>query len=230
VSPREDYEEEAAEVLRHLRTAVVPVRTVLELGSGGGHLASWLTGLLELTLVDRSPAMVAVSTARNPGCEHAIGDMRTVRLGRQFDAVLIHDAVDYLCTETDLSAAFRTAFEHCRPGGILVVLPDHTTETFEPATDHGGSDGPDGRAVRFLEWTTDPDPTDTTVRTDYVFVLRDGDGTVRLAHDVHVLGLFPEQTWLRLLHDTGFRAEAERERTTEDRTPRTVFRGHRPAS
>src|SRR5262245_2014986 len=39
ISPPEDYAEEAAEAARHLRAAAIPVREVLELGSGGGHNA-----------------------------------------------------------------------------------------------------------------------------------------------------------------------------------------------
>src|SRR3972149_1508073 len=60
--------------------------TVLELGSGGGNNASHMKAHFKLTLVDRSPAMLAVSRALNPECEHLEGDMRTLRLGRGFDA------------------------------------------------------------------------------------------------------------------------------------------------
>ena len=67
--------------------------------------------------------------------------MRTVRLGRTFDAVFVHDAVCYLLTEDDVLACLMTAREHCRPGGIVVVVPDDTRETWVPDTDHGGSDG-----------------------------------------------------------------------------------------
>jgi hypothetical protein len=172
--------------------------------------------------------MLAVSAALNPECDHRLGDMRTVRLGRTFDAVLMHDAVDYLCSGHDLAATFRTAAVHCRPGGIVVVLPDDTRETFEPSTDHGGSDAPDGRGIRYLEWTVDPDPTDTTVRTDYVFVAREADGSVRVVHDVHVLGLFPESTWKAQLEAAGFEVEVRTEHTEEDRPPRRIFVGHAP--
>lgn len=229
LSPVADYEEEAAEVVRHLRTAAIPVGEVLELGSGGGHLASWARAAFRMTLVDLSPGMVEVSRATNPGCEHHVGDLRTVRLGRTFDAVLLHDAVEYMTTEADLLAAFRTAFEHCRPGGVVVAVPDHTLESFEPSCDHGGSDAPDGRGARLLEWSIGPTATDPTVRTDYVLVLREADGSVRTVHDEHHTGLFATATWLRLLEEAGFRAEARIEETTEDREPRTIFVGHRPA-
>src|SRR5436309_11961753 len=162
VSPPAEYREEAAYAATLLATADSPVRQVLELGSGGGHNAFHLKATFAMTLVDLSDDMLAVSRRLNPECEHVQGDMRTVRLGRQFDAVFVHDAVDYMTDEADLGHAVETAFVHCRPGAVAVFMPDDTTEIFEASTDHGGADGDDGRAVRYLEWAWDPDPTDTT--------------------------------------------------------------------
>ena len=151
---------------------------VLELGSGGGHLASHLADRFALTLVDLSAPMLAVSRRLNPGASHEVGDMRTVRLHREFDAVLIHDAIDYMTTEADLAAAIATAYAHCRPGGRVVIVPDDVMETFEERTEHGGTDGADGRAIRFLSWSYDPDPADSETLTQYTFMLRAADGGV----------------------------------------------------
>ena len=49
--------------------------------------------------------------------------------------VLIHDAIVYATTPAAVRDTLRTAAHHCRPGGLVVVLPDHTRETFEPSTD-----------------------------------------------------------------------------------------------
>jgi hypothetical protein len=113
---------------------------------------------------------------------------------------------------------------------VCVLAPDDLADTFQPSTEHGGSDGDDGRAARYLAWSWDPDPSDTTVRTEYAFALREADGTVRLVHDTDVTGLFPRTTWLRLLDDAGFDALAVMEETDEDRPPRTLFIGHRRAT
>ena len=51
--------------------------------------------------------MLALSATLNPECEHLEGDMRTLRLGRTFDVVFIHDAISYLTTEDDLRARDR---------------------------------------------------------------------------------------------------------------------------
>lgn len=200
----EDYAEEAEFYRQALLAACPhPPQTLLELGSGGGNNASHLKAHFTLTLVDLSPGMLAISRSLNPECEHLPGDMRTVRLGRLFDAVLIHDAIMYMTSEVDLRAAFETAFVHCRPGGAALFVPDHVCETFQPATDHGGHDG-EKRGMRYLEWTWDPDQDDTTYLVEFAYLLKDEKGTLRCEYDRHILGLFPRQTWLRLLAETGF--------------------------
>jgi SAM-dependent methyltransferase len=200
----EEYVDEAAFILDLLRGNVDgPLETLLELGSGGGNTASHLRAHLRLTLTDLSPAMLDLSRTLNPECEHFLGDMRTVRLGRVFDAVLIHDAVMYMTSEADLRAALETAFVHLRPGGVAVIAPDCVRETFQPTTDHGGHDGV-GRALRYLEWSYDPDPDDTTFVTDFALLLREGADDVRVRLDRHVEGLFPRATWLGLLRAVGF--------------------------
>jgi SAM-dependent methyltransferase len=228
ISPVEDYAGEAAEFGRVFREAIPGAVTMLELGSGGGHNAFYLQRAYVMTLTDLSEEMLAVSRKLNPACEHVQGDMRTLDLGRTFDAVFAHDAIDYMTTEADLAAAMATAYRHCRPGGVALFVPDHLPESFEPDTDCGGTDGPGGEGIRYLEWSYDPDPDDTTGTVHYSFVTRDADGRVGSCSETHVFGMFSRATWIRLLEAQGFVAEAVTERTDEDRHPRLFFVGRRP--
>src|SRR5580692_6378245 len=158
ISPPEEYTGEAAHLADLFHTAEIPVREVLDLGSGGGGVAVHLKDRLAMTLVDLSDEMLDVSRRLNPECEHVRGDMRTIRLGRTFDAVLVHDAVDYMTTEDDLRQVIETAWAHCRPGGLALFVPDYTAESFTAGSGHGGSSDADGRQASFREWTWDPDP------------------------------------------------------------------------
>lgn len=218
ISPREDYAVEADHHLRLLtRHARRPIETLLELGCGGGNNAFYLRKRARLTLTDLSPAMLAVSRGVNPNCVHILGDMRSLRLTAHdeqpglcaFDAVLVHDAIMYMRSEADLLAAMRTAFIHCAPGGAALFVPDCVRETWAASTGHGGRDGSDGRAVRFLDWTRDADPDGTEYEVDIVYILRGADGTVRIAQDCHRFGLFPVATWMRLLAEAGFEPTVE---------------------
>ena len=204
-----EYAEEAAFYSQQLMEECDrPPETVLELGSGGGNNASHMKAHFQMTLTDLSPGMLDLSRSINPECEHIQGDMRTLRLGREFDAVFVHDAVVYMTTEADLKAAIDTAFIHCRRGGAALFAPDHVRENFTPSTDHGGHDGDDGRGLRYLEWTWDPDPSDDTYTVDFAYLLKDSPGSVRGEQDRHIEGLFSRATWLRLLHEAGFEARS----------------------
>ncbi|MBB1253879.1 class I SAM-dependent methyltransferase [Streptomyces sp. OF3] len=225
ISPVAEYTEEAEFAAGLLESAEIPVREVLELGSGGGHNAFHLRARFDMTLVDLSDQMLEVSRRLNPGVPHVRGDMRHVRLGRLFDAVFVHDAIDYMTTRGDLLAAFRTAHAHLRPGGVAVFLPDHVAESFRPETDCGGSDADDGSGIRYLEWTWRPTDARDIARTEYTFTIRSADGGIHVVHETHEFGLFPTRDWRRLLIEAGFRVETAREPAD---TPRTAFVGHLP--
>ena len=199
-----DYGEEAMFITQVVETTVEgSAVTLLELGSGGGNNASHLKRRFACTLTDLSPDMLALSRGLNPECEHIEGDMRTLRLDRMFDAVLVHDAVMYMTSEEDLRATIETVAAHLRPGGIALLEPDTTRDMFRPRTRHGGHDGDDGRSLRYLEWESDSDPADSMYEVDFVLALREPDQPLRIVHDRHVCGLFPEETWRRLIDDAG---------------------------
>jgi SAM-dependent methyltransferase len=209
VDPPEDHTDEAACFLDAFSAAIEgPAATLLELGSGAGNNASHLKARLACTLTDISEPMLALSRARNPECAHVAGDMRTLRLGRVFDAVLAHDGITYMTTEPDLRAAIATAFVHTRPGGAAIFTPDDLADTFVEGATLLESDA-GGRSLRGIEWSWDPVPGDDKAQVEYGLLMREG-GEVRSFHDRHETGLFPRATWLRLLHDAGFTVEIVR--------------------
>jgi SAM-dependent methyltransferase len=224
ISPPTEYAGDAAVIERAFAEVAQPVRTLLDLGSGGGHVSRHLHRDRSVTLVDISADMLAVSRQLNPDCTHVLGDMRTIRLGQLFDAVLVHDAVDYVTSQDDLALVVGTAAAHCRPAGVAVFAPDHTADTFRPGTGAGGGRDDSGRQASFTERTTDPDPADDWILAEYEFTLRDADGTVTTVPEAHRLGSFARATWLRLLTAAGFTADVW-PLSGPGRAPRLLFVG-----
>ena len=207
VSPPADYAEEGRILAAVLRDLAGPVErpSLLDLGSGGGHHLHAFAPDFEAVAVDRSEAMLTHSRRLNPGVEHAVGDLRTLRLGRSFDLCLIHDALAYLVDADDVAAALATASTHLAPGGGLVLVPDRLRETFvDGALTHSShSDGE--RELTFVEYVHDPDPSDTHAELVLLLLLREG-GRVRVEEDRHTVGLFSRAQWLSMLAEAGFEA------------------------
>ncbi len=181
--------------------------TLLDIGCGGGKNALNLKRHFNVTGVDLSSVMLAQAKELNPECTFVQGDMRTFRLDRTFDAVLMDDAISYMSCLADFAAAFRTAYAHLNPGGVLVTTPDVTTETFQQnktiVTPAVPSAAPAGIEVAFVENTYDPDPTDEQYETTVLYLIRDH-GRLRIETDHWSMGIFSRETWRRVLREAGF--------------------------
>lgn len=211
LSAPEEYAEEAAFYFAAAKRALGHTPgSWLELGAGGGnnasHYAAWVEG--EVVLSDRSPEMLALSRTINPSLEHVLGDMLDVRLHRTFEVVFVHDAASYLTTEGEVRRLAATLRAHAAPGGAVVVCPDATAETLTFGTDHGGHDG-DGRAMRYLEWTTPGRPSTYEYVVDYAYLYHEAGKPRRIELDRHINGALPQATWLAALRDAGFEAWTE---------------------
>jgi SAM-dependent methyltransferase len=206
VSGVDEYADEAVPLLAAFDEHLAPGRrTLLDLGVGGGHHLHHLLSRFEPTAVDRSPEMLALLQERHPEIEQHVGDMRTLRLARTFDAVLIHDAIVYMRSGDELRAAFDTAAAHLAPGGVLVTAPDWLRETFRDPDVTISQAAHAGVEVTYFQLDWDPDPDDTTMQIEMTFLVRES-GRVRLERDRHFAGLFPRATWLEQLDAAGFDA------------------------
>ena len=228
LSPPEDYIAEAQDVRRilerHLQGSSSHTEqrpALLELGAGGGHTIHHLRDDFDCTAVDIAEPMLENCRALNPDVETVIGDMRTVRLDRTFDAVLIHDAVDYMTSEDDVRAALETAAAHLRPGGIALVAPTYTRENFEHQQTETDQREADGRTLTYLCYVHDPDPQDSTFELVLIYLIDNGQGNLRIEHDRHTCGLFDNAAWTRLLDDAAFNVTPDE----ADASPWTLFVG-----
>lgn len=206
ISPPEDYAAESAELLAVVREhSDKPRPTVLELGVGGGHVLHHLRDALQITGVDLSPAMLDNCNRLNPGVETVVGDMRTLRLGRRFDVVMIHDAVDYLTTLDDVRATMHTAALHLSAGGPLVVVPTYVRENFQPREVEVDQHHGEGVSVTYLGYTHDPDEDDERFELVLVYLV-DRAGKLEVIEDRHACGLFGVAQWLDAIDAAGFDA------------------------
>jgi len=132
-----DYPAEAAELNRIIQEACPTAKTLLDVACGtGAHLIEmqrWYT----VEGVDVSPAMLAVARTRLPGVPLHEADMRTLDLGKTFDAVTcLFSSIGYMHDPGELQAAVARLAAHVAPGGVLIidgwVRPDQWRDNFRP--------------------------------------------------------------------------------------------------
>ncbi|MEI6308296.1 MAG: class I SAM-dependent methyltransferase [bacterium] len=209
ISPPQDYVEEAECLCQAIgRCARIPVRSLLDLGCGGGHNDATLKRHFSVTGVDISPSMLSMAKSLNPEIPYLQGDMRSLRLEQRFDAVLIADSIAYMCSEEDLLAAFDTAFFHLKAGGVLVTYAEQTQESFQQNRTTVSTHRAGEREITFIENLFDPDPSDTTYEMTFLYLIRQA-GVLEIETDRHIGGLFPRQSWLLKLREAGFEVEVK---------------------
>lgn len=121
-----DYEAECDFLRRIFAANGVPeTGSVLDLGCGtGGHVIPLSRSGYDVTGIDRSPEMVSIAQSKSAdagvGPSLMVGDVRTLELGRTFDAVIsMFAVVGYQLSNDDLAAVFRVARTHLDPGGLF---------------------------------------------------------------------------------------------------------------
>lgn len=122
-----DYAGEACYVQGLLARHGQPGGSLLELGSGTGRHAEQLVRLgYSVRGIDASEAMVLRAQHRAPAelrsrLSFEVGDVRSARLQRQFDAVIaLFHVASYQSSNQDLAAMFATASAHLAAGGLFV--------------------------------------------------------------------------------------------------------------
>lgn len=198
-------EQEACHYVALLRRHVtVPSPTLLHLGSGAGGMDGVFKQHFTVTGVDLSPGMLARARSQHPDIEYLEGDMRTIQLGRQFDAVAIPDSIDYMATREELAQALATAVAHLRPGGTLLVVAK-TLETFRN-NNFAYSGEREGIHVTLLENNhVYPERPEAYEAVLHYLVRKDGELVMHT--DRHMLGLFPQAAWEAAFRDLKLRFE-----------------------
>jgi ubiquinone/menaquinone biosynthesis C-methylase UbiE len=181
------------------RTASEPPSTLLHLGSGAGGHDRIFKRHFTVTGVDLSLGMLNKARVAHPDIEYLEGDMRTLRLNRQFDVVVIPDSIDYMASQDDLRLAIQTAVAHLKTSGVLLVVAK-TEETFQN-NNFAYTGEKDGVHVTLLENNYINPFRPNIYEATFVYLIRQ-QGELTIHTDHQVLGLFSHATWEKVFNDT----------------------------
>ena len=204
ISPPEEYEEEAEQFIKAiLDHSKIEVKTVLDMGCGGGHVDVHLKRDFAVTGADLSEGMLANARRLNPEVRYVNDDMRDLRLSETFDAVIIADAIMYMKSQDELKAAFETAFEHLKPGGAFCTYVEESPDRFDNGSTYISVREKDNARITLIEHQIGENVEDGVFESIFVYVINT-DGQITVEIDRHEFGIFPLETWRRLLEEAGF--------------------------
>jgi SAM-dependent methyltransferase len=125
-------------------------RRLLDVACGTGRHLEYLSKTYDAEGLDLSPGLLELARKRNPRLTFHCADMRTFDLPSRYDVVTcLFSAIGYMTTREALAQAIATMAKHLVPGGLLVIEPWFTPETWKPGTVHAMLiDDPDLKIAR----------------------------------------------------------------------------------
>lgn len=140
-----DYGADAAEIRRIITENCPAATTLLDVACGtGAHLAE-LRQWYSVEGIDLSPGMLEVASARLAGIPLHLADMRTLDLGRTFDAVIcLFSSIGYMVEPDELRSTVARLAAHVKRPGVLIldgwVRPDAWRDDFRGDPDIASDD------------------------------------------------------------------------------------------
>jgi len=198
-----DYERWTECVLAHARSHGLAGQTLLDVACGTGNsLIPFLARGFDVVGCDSSSAMLAEAARKAPQTQLVLADMRELPALGRFDLVTcIDEPLNYLATESDLVAAFRSIAANLAPDG-LTVFDLNSLLTYRTTFAHDDvSESDDGRVFAWRgESSGDAEPGCEARAWIDVFVPAP-DGSYDRVRSRHVQRHFPRERVVALLAD-----------------------------
>ena len=187
-----DYAGEVERLTAIVERHVPSAATLLDVACGTGKHIDLLGERLAVEGVDLDPVLLEIARERNPGVEFHQADMLELELGRTFDVVMcLFSSIGYVRTAENLALATAAMARHVAPGGVLLIEPWFSPETFQPEGHLGwlAVDEPDVKIARANLPRAEGDLS--ILEFHYLIATLDGIDQIT---EVHEMGLFtPKQ-------------------------------------
>lgn len=193
-----DYLDEAVRlqniIIKYLKSGG---NSLLDVGCGTGLHLKHLKDDFVCTGVDVSQNMIKLARKNVNGVTFKEADMKTLRLGKQFDVIIcLLSSIGYVKTTSSLERTVQNFSKHLRKGGVALIEPSHAKSFYvsgEPRiTTYNGKEVKIAR-VNFTKIRQ------TTAALNMHILIAERGKDVKYFVDTHELGLFGINNTLRIM-------------------------------
>jgi SAM-dependent methyltransferase len=201
-----DYQAESEALHAIIQEASPGARTLLDVACGTGAHLEILRIWYQVEGVDLSPEMLEVARTRLGDVPLQVADMRTLDLGRRFDAVTcLFSAIGYVTDPGEMRSTIQRLADHVAPGGVLIVdgwvRPEDWGDDYRGGPDVASDD--DTMVVR-LSFSR---RTGSITEMDLHHLVRGAEGIEHFVEH-HRLALVPTEDYVAAIEAAGLRARA----------------------
>jgi ubiquinone/menaquinone biosynthesis C-methylase UbiE len=194
---------------------------LLDVACGTGRHIEYLKENFDVEGLDICQELLEIARQRNPDISFHHADMTEFDLGREFDIVTcLFSSIGYVKTLHNLTRAVTCMTRHVKPGGILVIEPWFTPDSWQPGSlDARFVDEPELKIARITTCLADG-------RLSYFdahFLIGTPEGTEHIIEH-HELGLFDTDEIRVVLADVGLEVTYD----VRGLAGRGMFIGRRP--
>lgn len=199
-----DYSAEVDKITAIVRREHPRARSILDVGCGTGEHARLLATAFAVDGIDLEPGFIDIARRKVPSGTFTVADMRRFDLGTHYDVVAcLFSSIGYLTREDDVVEALRCFSNHVAEGGVIIVEPWFTPETWNVGKPGMAPpvDRPDLKICRVN--TTGRRGNVSTMEFHYLVARPEG---VEHLREEHELGLYTVDQLLRCFERAGLRA------------------------
>lgn len=199
-----DYRAAAAKLVERVRKENPGASSLLDVGCGTAKHCSYLDAEFEqIEGIDISPQLLEIARARLPDRAFHEGDMVNFSLDRQFDVVsCLFSVIGAAETLERMRGAIRNMAMHLRPGGLLLVEPWFSPETYW--TGHVTSNHVDEKALK-ITWMYIAKKEALVSVLDINYLVGTPTGIEHFTEQ-HRLGLFTNEEYIEAFAAAGLQA------------------------
>lgn len=192
--------EEAERVVQEARRWCPDATTLLDVGCGSGRYLPFLDERYRVRGIDLNPDLLDIARERNPHAVFDVGDMTDFELAQRFDIITcLFSSIAYVATVERLQATVERMAAHLQPGGVVIIEPWFTPDTFWDG--HVASNYLDEPDLR-VAWMYRQERTERLSVLPIHYLLSTAGG-VEYFTERHELGLFMHEEYTAAMESVG---------------------------
>jgi len=201
-----DYKKEAEDIIDLIKKYKKSQgHDLLEVACGTGKHLEHFKDQFNCMGVDINNGMTKIAKSRLPKINFKQADMINMKLDKEFDVITcLFSSIGYTKNYENLQKTIEGFVKHLKQGGIVVIEPWFTKDTFTVGTPHMTTY--DGENIKIARLNVSAVKGDISILNMH-YLIAEKDKDVIYFSDNHELGMFESQRILELMKDAGLEAK-----------------------